>query len=108
MNLIRVSASFDATHEDESESKYLHGHHYSVSVIEQLRGEMCQTLENDLNSLILQLHLRKLSDMLYGGSQSLVGIAAWVMERLLGEHSTIVEVEVSTGTRSGIVKREIR
>lgn len=108
MNLMQVKASFDATHEDENESKYLHGHHYEVSVIEQLRGEMCQTLEKDLNSLLLQLHLRKLSDMLYGGSQSLVNIGAWIMERLLGEHPTIIEIEVSIGSTSGIVRREIR
>lgn len=110
MNAFRVTATFEATHEDKDESPHLHGHLFTVTVEEQIPtgGEMRRNLVGDLAVVLDQLHLKKLSDMLYGGSQSLTGIGSWVMERLLLEHPRITEVTVTTGNATGVVRREVR
>lgn len=106
----RATVTFDSTHRDtEREGPHLHGHTFTVTVdeIADLAGP-CLTLYDDLYSTTRTLHLHTLSDMLYGGSERLDGIAAWICERLLLEHPRIVEVVVSIPGSSGMVTREIR
>ena len=106
----RATVTFDSTHRDvEREGPHLHGHTFTVSVDElgDLAG-LCRTLQNDLFTLTRDLHLHTLSDMLYGGSEDLDGVAAWICERLLGEHPRIVAVTVTIPGWSGMVTREIR
>jgi len=107
---LRATATFESTHFDpDREGPYIHGHTFTVSVIEQndLTG-MCRTLPADLKALAAELDRHKLSDMLYGGSETLDGVASWVMERLLLAHPRITSVDVSVEGLAGLVVREIR
>ena len=79
----------------------------TVDELGDLAG-LCKTIYDDLFSVTRDLHLHTLSDMLYGGSQTLDGIAAWICERLLMEHPRITQVTVSIPGSAGVVTREIR
>jgi 6-pyruvoyl-tetrahydropterin synthase len=84
--------SFDATHNDPLETKYLHGHHFTVEVTEQT--EVNSKLLNHLEDVCAELHLHSLDEMLTGGSQTGQGIASWIMERLLISHPKITRIEL--------------
>jgi len=105
----RATVTFDSTHKDEREGPHLHGHTFIVTVLEvaDLAGP-CVTLWDDLFTVTRSLHLHTLGDMLYGGSERLDGIAAWICERLLLEHPRITSVEVAIPGSAGVVTREIR
>lgn len=106
----RATVTFDSTHKDtEREGPHLHGHTFTVTVDEQadLSG-LCLTLYDDLYTVTRDLHLHTLSDMLYGGAQTLDGVAAWISERLLMEHPRITTVTVAIPGSAGVVTREIR
>lgn len=108
-NLLAASATFDATHRDDDESPHLHGHTFTVTVYEHLDAMgLCATLQEDLEAVVKPLHLHTLSDMLYGGSEKLDGIATWVMERLLMNHPRVFRSEVAISSTRAIVEREIR
>lgn len=109
---ITVSAHFASTHREPAEGPHLHGHTFKVSATElgNDAGVRADTLL-DLEAVLSELHLHNLDEMLLGGSQTLDGIAAWVMERLLNRHPRLVRVEVSTADQPGVivgVTREIR
>jgi len=109
---ITVTATFASTHTDESEGPHLHGHSFVVTATElgNDAGVKYELLP-DLRAVLSELHLHKLDDMLVGGSQTLDGIGAWVMERLLSRHPRLVRVDVSTADQGNVVVsvlREIR
>ena len=109
---ISVSATFASTHRDPSEGPHLHGHTYSVSATElgNDAGVKYELLP-DLRAVISELHLHSLDDMLIGGSQTLDGIGAWIMERLLSRHPRLVRVDMHTADQPDVVVsvlREIR
>jgi 6-pyruvoyl-tetrahydropterin synthase len=89
---ITAGFSFDATHNDPLETKYLHGHHFEVEVTEQT--EVTTKLLDHLEDVCLELHQHSLDDMLTGGSQTGQGIASWILERLLISHPKIVRLEL--------------
>lgn len=105
-----VSGSFNSTHEDVACSPHLHGHTFEVQVREEgtIAGIMPHLLETALDGILAELNGRPLGDMLYGGSQSLEGIAAWICERLLVTHPRVTAVSVRAGRRDALVEREIR
>ena len=106
---LTTTVTFDSTHQDEKEGPHLHGHTFTVSVTEKASLEgLCSTLQADLTTVTRSLHLHTLSDMLYGGAQTLDGVGAWIVERLLLEHPHITRVEVAVPGMSGVVTREIR
>ena len=102
---------FDSTHlETESHGPYIHGHRFWVKATEQGTDAGVKTdLPLDLRAVLLELEGHPLGDMLVGGSQTLSGIAAWIMERLLTRRPRLTEVEVwiDDEYRVGIT-REIR
>lgn len=106
MNYVTVSTSFASTHRDETESPYIHGHTFHVSVTEKGFSEH---LRVDLVDVASELHLHSLDDMLVGGGQGLTSMASWFMERLLIRHPRISRVEIwfDPDERVG-VEREIR
>ena len=103
----KVTDGFDATHLDPDEGAHLHGHRFTVEVVEQ--SEVATLIEHDLHAIVLELHLRDLGQMLVGGSQSLPGMASWFMERLLTKHPRVISVEVwhDSAFRAG-VSRTVR
>lgn len=112
MRYVTAEAYFGSTHLDAAEGPHLHGHTFHVSITELgteygLRGD----LEADLQTVVAELNLRDLREMLVGGSQTLDGIAAWVMERLLLNHPRITRAEAWVAdkpwVRAGLT-REIR
>jgi hypothetical protein len=88
----KIVDHFDATHRDPDESSHVHGHRFTIEVVEQ--SEVPTPIVDDLAAICMELHLRDLEQMLVGGSQSLTGIASWFMERLLTKHPRVVNVEV--------------
>ena len=112
MRQISASATFASTHKDEREGPHLHGHTFIVKATELgLDTGVKYELMPDLRALLSELHLHSLDDMLTGGSQTLDGLGAWLMERLLINHPRLVAVEVSTLDAPGLlvtVTREIR
>lgn len=110
MKLVIASATFGSTHRDPAEGPHLHGHTFHVSATET-GSDIGDELGADLRMVVAELHLRSLDDMLVGGSQTLDGIAAWLMERLLLRHPGLSIVEVWVGDRPDVrigVRRETR
>lgn len=111
MRQISVSATFASTHRG-CEGPHLHGHTFKVSATELGSDVGIKPgLLPDLEAILGELHLHNLDEMLLGGSQTLDGIGAWIMERLLSRHPRLVRVEVSTADQPGVVvavMREIR
>jgi 6-pyruvoyl-tetrahydropterin synthase len=95
--------TFDSSHEDESCSKYVHGHQFLVEA-ESQRDD----IEQNLKTIIEELHLRQLGRMLNGGSQTVDGLAAWFMERLLVVDPTVENVRVGFLDHEAKVVRERR
>jgi hypothetical protein len=95
--------SFDSSHEDESCSPWPHGHTYTVSASSE-RADIGSTLRE----IISELHLRNLGKMLNGGSQTIDGLAAWFMERILTIDPTVDSVTVTFMDRLATVTRERR
>lgn len=112
MRQITVSATFASTHRDKDEGPHLHGHTFTVAATELGNDAGVKyDLRPDLAAILSELHLHSLDEMLVGGSQSLDGIGAWVMERLLVRHPRLVRVDVFTADRADVVvsvTREIR
>ena len=112
MKLVIASATFGSTHRLSTEGPHLHGHTFHVSATETaLDSDMGDDLPGDLRAIVGELHLRSLDDMLIGGNQTLDGIAAWLMERLLVRHPGLSIVEVWTADRPDFrvgVRREVR
>jgi len=109
---ITVSATFASTHRDPGEGPHLHGHSYVVRATElgNDAGVKYELLP-DLRAVLSELHLHSLDDMLVGGSQTLDGIGAWLMERLLSRHPRLVRVDLNTADQPDVVVsvlREIR
>jgi hypothetical protein len=100
---MRSQRTFDSSHEDEACSPYLHGHTFVVEA-ESERVDLGETLA----AIVSELHLRHLSHMLNGGSQTCQGLAAWFMERVLTADGTVDRVTVSFLDRSATVTRERR
>lgn len=113
MRQIAATATFASTHKDEREGPHLHGHTFVVTAHElgNDAGVKYELLP-DLQAVVVgELHLKSLGDMLMGGSQTLDGIGAWVMERLLINHPRLVRVDVSIADQPEVVvsvTREIR
>jgi hypothetical protein len=109
---ITVEASFASTHYDAKESSHLHGHSFNVAVTEMgSDAGVRDDLAPHLRDVLAELDLHNLDEMLVGGSQTLDGIGAWVMERLLINHPRITRVEVGQYDRPGVrvgITREIR
>ena len=112
MRYIVAEDTFASTHRDPDEGPHLHGHSFHVAVTELGNDAgVRHVLTDHLSEVLSELHLHCLDDMLVGGSQTLDGIAAWVMERLLINHPRITNVEVWAADRPGVhvgVAREIR
>lgn len=110
MRQISASSTFDSTHRDEREGLHLHGHTYRVTVTELgTDAGVKYDLHPDLRAVLDELDRKSLDDMLTGGSQTLDGIASWVMERLLGRHPRLVRVDISFDPDIVVsVTREIR
>lgn len=101
---------FDSSHLDPEHGPYSHGHRFHVRAVEQgTDAGVGSDLPVDLRSVLIELDHHPLGDMLVGGSQTLEGIAAWIMERLLSRRPrlTKVEVWVDDDRRVGVT-REIR
>ena len=101
---------FDSSHLDPACGTYVHGHRFWVKATEQgTDAGVRSDLPADLRSVLLELDVHPLGDMLIGGAQTLDGIAAWIMERLLSRRPRLTEVEVwiDDDYRVGVV-REIR
>lgn len=101
---------FDSTHLEPDHGPYVHGHRFWVSATEQGTDAGVRTdLPADLRAVLLELDNHPLGDMLVGGAQTLDGIAAWVMERLLTRRPRLTDVQVwiDDDYRVGIT-REIR
>ena len=101
---------FDSSHLDPVHGPYLHGHTFHVKATKQgTDGGVPDDLPADLHDILHELDLHPLGEMLTGGSQTLEGIVAWIMERLLSRHPklTSVEVWIADNFRVGI-EREIR
>ena len=105
--LSRAFAEFDAHHVDGSRIRChrSHGHHFTVTAEKIVAGE---DLEADLQSIVVEWQDRSVNEMLHVTTVSLEGMAAWVNERLLLRHPTLVRVEVSDGRAVGIVRQEPR
>lgn len=112
MRQISVSATFASTHRDPSEGPHIHGHTFRVRATELgTDAGVRADLLPDLRAVLSELHLHSLDDMLIGGSQTLDGIGAWVMERLLARHPRLVRVDVTMADQPDVevsVLREIR
>lgn len=112
MRHVTASVTFASTHRLESEGPHRHGHTFHVEATELgTEGGVRYDLHPDLASIVFELDLHDLDDMLVGGSQSLDGIAAWIMERLLLRHPRLTTVEVWTADHPEVrigVTREIR
>lgn len=109
---ITVTATFASTHRDPSEGPHLHGHSYVVAATElgNDAGVKYELLP-DLRAILSELHLHSLDEMLIGGSQTLDGIGAWIMERLLSRHQRLVRIDMHTADQPDVVVsvlREIR
>ena len=101
---------FDSTNLDPAHGAYVHGHRFHVKATEQgTDGGVRSDLPLDLRSVMIELDSHPLGDMLIGGAQTLDGIAACIMERLLTRRPRLTEVEVwiDDEYRVGIT-REIR
>ena len=86
---------FDATHLDPICGAYIHGHRFWVKATEQGTDAGVKTdLPVDLRTVLLELDRHPLGDMLVGGAQTLDGLAAWIMERLLSRRPRLTEVVV--------------
>jgi len=105
-----AEASFASAHRDPEEGPHPHGHTFHVRATEQgTDGGVGAEILGDLRSIVGELHLHDLGDMLYGGSQTLTGLAAWIMERLLSRHPRLTSVEVWTDEDYVVgISREIR
>ncbi len=96
MRQITVRGHFASTHRDEREGPHLHGHSFTVEVTELGNDAGVRyDITDDLSAVLAELHRHNLDEMLVGGSQTLDGIASWVMERLLARHPRITKVELS-------------
>jgi hypothetical protein len=69
-----------------------HGHTYRLRVT--WAGDDA-TLPDDLAAVSGELDLRRLEEMMNGGSSDLPGIAAYILERLVLAHQSITEIEVT-------------
>jgi hypothetical protein len=94
--------TFDASHEDSGCGPYPHGHTFTVSA----RGP--KDMEESLEVIVSELHLRDLGRMLNGGAQYPGALAAWFLERLIVTHPEIWSVTVSFMDRFAIAERERR
>lgn len=99
---MQFTKKFDSSHEDDGCSPYEHGHTFSVIA----RGP--KDMEQALESIVAELHLRDLGRMLNGGGQYPGALAAWFMERLMVTNPEINSVTVSFMDRFAIVERERR
>lgn len=112
MRQISSTATFASTHRDEREGPHIHGHSFVVTVHELgTDAGVKYELLPDLKAVLGELHLHNLDDMLVGGSQTLDGIGAWVMERLLSRHPRLVRIDLHTADAPDVevsVTREIR
>jgi hypothetical protein len=101
---------FDSSHLDPGCGPYLHGHRFHVKAHEEgTDAGVRADLPTDLRAVLLELDQHPLGDMLVGGAQTLAGIAAWIMERLLSRRPRLTEVEVWTDDDYRVgVTREIR
>ena len=101
---------FDSTHLESACGPYLHGHRFYVKAHELGTDAGVRTdLPADLRSVLLELDLHPLGEMLVGGVQTLDGVAAWIMERLLSRRPRLTEVEVWIDDEYRVgVTREIR
>lgn len=117
--LTTVVASFDAAHRlpDEPGHENNHGHSYRVTVVEEVRFDLTakrlarapEQLRTDLESLLIEVNGRDLNEQLFGGSSSLAGVAAWIMERMLMEHPQIITVDVEqVPDLHVVVRKEVR
>ena len=95
--------TFDSSHEDAECSPYLHGHHFTVTAKSDRPD-----IGIRLDGIVAELHLRQLDRMLNGGSQTIYGLAAWFMERLLTSDTTVDSVTVEFLGKGATVKRERR
>ena len=91
---ITVEAFFAAaTDRHEGERVHLHGHTYRVRATTVAESD--PTLQAHLQAVAGELDLRRLEDMIVGGSTDLFGIASWFLERLIMAHQGIVEIEMT-------------
>lgn len=78
-----------------------HGHRWRIRVtvrgfFEPGRGQSYRIDELDtaLGTVVAELADKNLSKMMPGSSPTPEGVGLWILERLVGEHPKIVEVEI--------------
>lgn len=101
-NTLTITKRFDASHEDVGCSPYVHGHTFVVS------ATGTKDLEEALESIIQEVHLRELGRMLNGGAQYPGALAAWFLERLMVTNPEVDSVTVSFMDRAATAERERR
>ena len=99
---MQFDKTFDASHEDAGCSPHPHGHTFSVTA----NGP--KDMEQALEDIVTELHLRDLGRMLNGGAQYPGALASWFMERLLATNPEIHWVTVSFMDKFATVERERR
>jgi 6-pyruvoyl-tetrahydropterin synthase len=105
----KATASFDAGHKADLPVRCQkpHGHCFQVSAV--VSGKFDPGIQQDLEVLLREFDGRDINSMLVAGDPSVMGIANWIMERLLGAHSGLVKVEVEDSKGlAGTSTREIR
>jgi len=105
---LTLTDSFSAAHRThDGEPSREHGHNYRVRITTSDVRDYA--LGEDLDQVLVELHLRPLEEMLTGGLTTPPGIAAWICEQLLQRHPYITAVEVEESDRlSGGITREPR
>ena len=91
---ITVTVTFASTHREPTEGPHKHGHTFYVTA-EELGSDAGVRADTraDLTKVVSELHLHSLDEMLVGGQQTLDGIGAWIMERMLMRHPRLVTVD---------------
>lgn len=93
---LKKTVEFDAGHEH-------HGHHYAVTVT---WADIEDTgVEEEVESVSREFAMRRLEEMLPASPPDPAHFAAYLLERMRSNHSSVSEVEVSVSDGTGGVAR---
>lgn len=111
--LISATATFSSTHQANEPDRcvMLHGHDFVV--VAQMGHELLDDgvprggrgFDVALRTLCSELDKRPLDQMAPGINQTMIGIAAYIFERMVAKYPGLVEVSVSDGRYTGTVGR---